>query len=388
MTNANANQIFSRRHLAKAAAIGGLWPIAASAADNTASGGTLLDVRGFGAKGDGKSNDTKAIQSAIDAAAERGGSVFVPPGVYLSAELQLRRHVGLIGIPGWDYRHPGGSVIRLMDPDAKCLVNITGAFGCTIDGLSLAGEKLGRNTHGVFLNKTTYGQQEDTFRIERSQIAGFTGDGVRLTRAWCFSIRHCMVAHNGGDGISLKGWDGFLMDNWFSGNQGAGFAAREENASCTLTGNRIEWNREGIVIAGGDGYNITGNFFDRAGTVGLALLKGPEGPCEQMTISGNFVKRSGKSAKPDTYDSAQIRMEGGRGITCCANNLQVGRDDGGQGTWSPSYGIVYKELEHCVITNNVLHKGAIKELMVDQGGHGEGAIVRDNPGSLFDGKRR
>ena len=388
MTNENRDQTFSRRRLAKAAAIGGMWPMAAVAADARAAGGTLLDVREFAAKGDGKSNDTKAIQSAIDAAAERGGSVFVPPGVYLSAGLQLRPHVGLIGIPGWDYRRSGGSVIRLMDPDAKCLVSITDAFGCTIDGLSLDGDKLGKSIHGVLLNKPTYGKQEDTFRIERSQIANFSGDGVRLTRAWCFSIRHCMVAYNGGDGIFLKGWDGFLMDNWFSGNRGAGFAAREENASCTLTGNRIEWNREGILIAGGDGYNITGNFFDRAGACGLALLKGRDGPCEQMTISGNFVKRSGKSAQADTYDSSQIRIEGGRGITCCANNLQVGRDDGGEGTWSPSYGIVYKGLEHCVISNNVLHKGAIKELMVNLGGHGEGAIVRDNPGSLFDGNRR
>jgi hypothetical protein len=82
-----------------------------------------------------------------------------------------------------------------------------------------------------------------------------------------------------------------------------------------------------------------------------------------MTISGNFVKRSGKSAKPDTYDSAQIRIEGGRGITCCANNLQVGRDDGRQGTWSPSFGIVYQDLEHCVISNNVLHKGALQKLL-------------------------
>jgi len=65
----------------------------------------------------------------------------------------------------------------------------------------------------------------------------------------------------------------------------------------------------------------------------------------------------------DTYDSAQIRIEGGRGITCCANNLQVGRDDGRQGTWSPSFGIVYQDLEDCVISNNVLHKGALQKLL-------------------------
>jgi hypothetical protein len=183
MTNENRDQMLSRRHLAKAAAIGGMWPMAAAVADSRPAGDTLLDVRAFAAKGDGKNNDTKAIQSAIDAAAERGGSVFVPPGVYLSAGLQLRPHVGLIGIPGWDYRRSGGSVIRLMDPDAKCLVSITDAFGCTIDGLSLEGDKLGKSVHGVLLNKPTYGKQEDTFRIERSQIANFSGDGVRLHAA-------------------------------------------------------------------------------------------------------------------------------------------------------------------------------------------------------------
>jgi hypothetical protein len=67
------------------------------------------------------------------------------------------------------------------------------------------------------------------------------------------------------------------------------------NASCTFPGNRIEWNREGILIVAGDGYNSTGNFFDRAGTCGLAVLGG-----EQMSITGNFIKRSGKDAKPGT----------------------------------------------------------------------------------------
>src|ERR1035438_1598757 len=62
-----------------------------------------------------------------------------------------------------------------------------------------------------------------------SSLAGWHFDGVRLTRAWCFSIRHSMIAYNAGDGISLRGWDGFFLDNWLSGNLGAGFAAREEN---------------------------------------------------------------------------------------------------------------------------------------------------------------
>lgn len=367
-----------RRQIARAAALGGMWLAMKPAlgAAQTMETETVLNARQFGAKGDGKTDDTKAIQRTIDTAAARHGAAFLPPGIYRSGELQMRPHVSLTGIPAWDYDNGAGSVIRLADAHARCLLNITGAFGVTIDGLSLDGGKLGAGIHGVWLNKPDYGKQEDTFRIERCQIANFSGDGLRLMRAWCFSVRHSMIAYNAGDGISLRGWDGFFLDNWLSGNLGAGFAAREENASCTFTGNRIEWNHEGILIAGGSGYNITGNFFDRAGVAGLAVMGS-----EQMTITGNFVKRSGKHAKPGTHDSSQIRLEAVSGITCCGNNLQVGRDDGGHGVWSPSYGIVYKELRNCVISNNVLHDGAIRQLIVDLGGHA-GAVVKDNPGCL------
>ena len=64
----------------------------------------------------------------------------------------------------------------------------------------------------------------------------------------------------------------------------------------------------------------------------------------------------------------------------------LGRDDGGGGQWSPSFGIIYRDLQHCVISNNVLHDGAIKELLADLGGNETGVVVKDNPGSLFQAK--
>ncbi len=54
-----------------------------------------LDVRDFGAKGDGTTKDTKAIQAAIDKAAATGGSVTIPPGAYVSGTLHLRSNLTL-----------------------------------------------------------------------------------------------------------------------------------------------------------------------------------------------------------------------------------------------------------------------------------------------------
>jgi len=379
--------VFSRRDMARGAMFGGASLLMGSAvlSAQSATHGTMLDARALGAAGDGKTDDTSALQKALDAAGAAGGAVFLPPGIYLTHELHMRPGTALVGIPAWNYSHGGGSVLKLAGPQSSCLLNLTDARGATIDGLALDGGDLGSSIHGILTNRTKWGEHEDGFRIERCQVTRFTGDGMHLDCVWCFSVRHCECIGNRGDGMSMRGWDGFILDNWFSGNQGAGFAARQENASMTFTGNRIEWNgKENFVIAGGDGYQITGNFFDRAGTCGIALRKGNHGRGPtQITITGNFFKRSGKVANPDSYDSSQIYMEGATGVTCVGNSIWSGRDDGNEGVWSPSYGIVYQGLENCVIRNNTLHDGALRQLMVDLGGHGEGVSVGENPGRLF-----
>ena len=67
-----------------------LCALCASAGD----GRTVWNVRDFGARGDGATKDTRAIQSAIDAAtAAGGGTVELPRGTYLSGSIWLRSNV-------------------------------------------------------------------------------------------------------------------------------------------------------------------------------------------------------------------------------------------------------------------------------------------------------
>lgn len=59
------------------------------AAASGASCQSVYNVRDFGAKGDGRSDDTKAIQSALDHAIDHGGgTVYFPNGRYRLATMQ------------------------------------------------------------------------------------------------------------------------------------------------------------------------------------------------------------------------------------------------------------------------------------------------------------
>ena len=63
-------------------------------ASNGNAHNAIFNVKEFGALGDGKADDTEAIQKAIDTCTEAGGgTVLLPPGEYLSRSLYLRDNV-------------------------------------------------------------------------------------------------------------------------------------------------------------------------------------------------------------------------------------------------------------------------------------------------------
>ena len=58
--------------------------------------GAVLDVKSFGATGDGQTQERDAINKAIDAAAAAGGgTVHFPPGTYVTGSIRLRSNVTL-----------------------------------------------------------------------------------------------------------------------------------------------------------------------------------------------------------------------------------------------------------------------------------------------------
>ena len=66
-------------------------------AQPTNSAGTgIYNIRDFGGRGDGKTLDTAALQSAVDACnRNRGGTVLVPSGVFLIGTIELKSNVTL-----------------------------------------------------------------------------------------------------------------------------------------------------------------------------------------------------------------------------------------------------------------------------------------------------
>ncbi len=101
--------------------------------------GRVCDVRTFGAKGDGVTKDTVAIQAAIDACAGGKGTVRLTAGTYLSApivlksgtRLQLEKGATLLGSQdGKDY--PAKTEFRT--PGLQALVSSTNATDVTITG--------------------------------------------------------------------------------------------------------------------------------------------------------------------------------------------------------------------------------------------------------------
>ena len=201
----------------------------------------MLDVRAYGAVGDGVALDTDAINAAIEAAAATGGVVLLPQGRYLSFSIRLRsrvtlqlaagavleaadplRHDGRYDSPepnphhlwqDFGHSHWRNSLIWGEDVHDVAIVG-TGL----IDGAGLTREGPGapwsRNTVGD--RPLSMGPPEsisaDVYAAEVAAMDGLGNKAVALKNARNVTIRDVSVRNGGHFAFLLTGVDNLVMD--------------------------------------------------------------------------------------------------------------------------------------------------------------------------------
>ncbi|MFC7678327.1 right-handed parallel beta-helix repeat-containing protein [Paenibacillus sp. GCM10028914] len=153
-------------------------------ADGTVSNSLQVDEfnpHWFGAIGDGKNDDTKGIQAAVNAAAVKGGTVVFPAGTYNVSQIDLKSNVKLVGKKGavlqssssrnqdFTMNAMGVSNFEVVDLVGSFNFNISNCSEFVIRNVKVTGNSQSwyfyESTNGSILNNQILNTKNTTARI-------------------------------------------------------------------------------------------------------------------------------------------------------------------------------------------------------------------------------
>jgi parallel beta-helix repeat protein len=312
------------------------------------SSDTIVNVRdaAYGAKGDGITDDTAAIQKAVDAIAGTGGTVFIPSGTYMvdaltsiklksNMTLQLESDATLKAIPNAAQNY--------------AVVLVSNASYVNIIGGVIEGERSAHLGSGG-----EWGMGIQLNHAQHIVIKGVTarecwGDGFYLT-GLSTDVTFCNVIadHNRRQGMSIVWADTIVIrDSTFKNTGGtlpeAGIDIEPNSGETVnnvlITGCAFTNNASSGVMSGVPGYN-TGNAFTT-----------------NVVIDGNIV--TGNGSNPTT-GSRGIDISNSRGNRVTNNTV---KDNLGIGIY------VREGANDSVVTGNIV-TGTKSKLAAGEGGYG------------------
>src|SRR5580704_15210458 len=175
---------------------------------------TAVSVLTHGAKGDGNTDDTAAVQAAIADGNKTGAAVLFPAGVYRVSQLVLMKGTILQGVSSGTYPDnnsiSGASVLaRLANSNKDLLLAPDGANYCRIFDLAIDGNK-NNNTKGYGLCVADGAAgQEGQLVVERCYFHDNPDSNVYLGRnRRANSVQDSVMNYSlNGDGITVAGSD-------------------------------------------------------------------------------------------------------------------------------------------------------------------------------------
>lgn len=326
-----------------------------------AEGMEVYNVKDFGAVGDGNTDDTEAIQSAIDAAETDGGIVFVPQGVYLvtpSTGLSMKSNIHLSGAGH-------GSILKIPNR-----ANVTGNL-----------LKVESRTDVVISNLMLDGN--------RDEQSGSTNYGLYVAASQNCKINSVWTRSFSGVGNQVYDSDGVVVTDCTStGNLFHGFEG-EQVRGCVWKGNRGYGNdRHGIFISPGEvggtgaqGNIIIGNSFDNNGQYGIAIGIAAA-PGSELLSNGNMI--SNNSVRNNGHYGISLYYQDGSIIT--GNLIESNGYIGIYGYKSRYNQIIGNRLHN----NSQAVDGGYDEILLEGGADGRASrnnIVSDNV-IIIDGENR
>lgn len=297
-----------------------------------------VDVRDYGAKGDGIHDDTAAIQAALDE--ER--NIFFPAGTYI-----IDPTTG-INVETGTWLHGEGMYRTLFQvkPGVNVLNNILkveDAGGVLLEDFAIDGNKTTLSTdREVSTNYGVYLSNSPESRVNRVRVYNMTGVGIHVYNSIATSVTNCITSDNEYHGYELEQTQNCLLagndahgnirhavfvspgevggtgaignvitENIFYNNQqyGVAFGIDAAGASIGLTRENVVSNNiirnnshYGVSIYRVDSVTVTGNLIDTNGKTGVYIYRSHRNLIANNRIRHNSAEGAG------LYD--EVTLEG------------------------------------------------------------------------------